>query len=229
MAMKLIALAFATVVVASPLASRAQGVQVRDGNGALVGAHLGRGGDSIPHGVSASFPSYVVLSVTGYQAVVTIQQGRIGWAATVPPGVLPGTESALGLDRPPFFESSDCTGQAYAQVASDRFAGGFVWEFSISGPASRLYYVPRAATPSLRTLQSNLVAGPSGITCETFPPGSRFTMPAFLNDPSVTGFPNEPFVPPLSLGYSDVIWLLFRDGFESAALASLGAGASRVG
>lgn len=178
--------------------SWAQSVQVRDANGALVGLYL----DSVSAGAT---PAFRVLTSTNHVANIDASTGRVveqrpnlGFTAA-------GFSSSLA------FTSSNCTGQAYVITQPVAPASGFV--IDVGENAYVLYFAPRGEQPTVRSFSST---GRVGGSCAQGP-GMGTTLRVFPNDPSVTGLPNTPFAPPLSLSAAATPWLLFKDGFETQA------------
>jgi len=192
----------------------AQSIPVRDANGALVGLYAGGGGPDLEQGPPQSFgpygPAFRVVSQQGYMAVFGTITGRL----TVGFNVLSGFYSGANVNQGLFFESQDCTGQAWISVNTPGgpATGGFVIATLL--PTYLPHYVPKTAVSQALVYRSSLTAG----GCSAQGPSNTVGLPAFVNDPAVTGIPNAPYQPPLTLGYSDTLWLLFRDEFESAAV-----------
>lgn len=112
------------------------------------------------------------------------------------------------------FTTPDCSGQAFASAGRQYPAGGVILPNGLRG----LYYVAKAPVVTTQTLVSFY----TGTTCEVFaipPPTS--VVPAFPNDPNVTGVPNLPFVPPIRLEMTPIssFFGIFKDGFESTQSA----------
>ena len=100
-----------------------------------------------------------------------------------------------------FFETVDCSSQAFVTVRNLRgiFASetqNAVFRVSIERTFVGHFYVPALSVPATRTM----VGTNSGSGCEEVFPTSRESVEAFPNDPAITGVPNEPFTPPITLG-----------------------------
>ena len=139
---------------------------------------------------------YQLVSSTGFRFAVRALSGL----------TLQPAENRLLLTDV-LFESTDCSGQAYASIQNNSVAGGFIFRSTFSG----VWYVPKSATSEVqRSFQSKL--GVLGACTSTS--GTNFSMPVFLNDPSVTGVTPDTYLPPLTLAAIGTP-RLFEDGFET--------------
>jgi len=220
---------FAAAMLASLVGeAMAQAAQVRDASGALVGLFVGGAGPDIDLGPPSSsvVPALRVMSDRGYLAAYGVGTGRIAMGTYV----LPSFSWAVNmgqLSQSLYFTTPDCSGQAYVvlNVGAQQTGvyGGFVFATGIPGLPP--YYAPKGeqaiGRPLVASRGGDGACGPNGAS-------NIGSLPAVPNNPSVTGFPNAPFVPPLTLGYSDAAWLLFRNGFESVRLG-VAEGRSNVG
>jgi len=160
-------------------------------NGEIVGPLI----QSSPHGQS---PIYLVLSSTGYIYGITnggqqvfIEEGEL-WTVT---------------SR--WFEADGCVGPAFVEIAGKHFADqlgetnakeGVVFRAGVEiapSPPAPHFYIPAGSTGVVRAFESRLDRD----NClDEAQPFELLSVPAFPNDPSITGVPNEPFTPPITLG-----------------------------
>lgn len=186
----------------------AQALQIRDNAGSLVGLYLGGAGPDVVQGAPLTpTPGYRVASATGYVGVIDPLSGKLTYGSYAQPAFNAGTLQGSFLS----FLTTDCTGQAYVKTSTQvaTSPGGFV--FATSGPSYLVYYVHKSDLSILRTTFSDLQNG----TCNA---GQNTDLPSFMaipNDPAVSGFPDTPFAPPLTLGFVSIPWLMFGDGFET--------------
>lgn len=103
-----------------------------------------------------------------------------------------------------YFESTDCSGQAYTM---DRSFGGFVTRASTG-----LIYVPKGAESALRIVSSR--GNAAGGNCVQLQQ-TMDVVPVFQNDPEVTGVPNTDFTPPIVIGVARDVHEVLRDGYET--------------
>lgn len=146
-----------------------------------------------------SIRSYTVLSDTGYQFNVAIDDG----------GSLQfGVDNLVSI-FPPLYETADCSGLAYLAVEDNGWSvnlglpatQGIVFR---TGPTNVLegtstperYYVPTGATPIQRTF----IAQYDGTSCNARASLTEFSVPALPNDPLVTAVPSELLGFPIRLG-----------------------------
>lgn len=105
-------------------ASAAESPAVVDANGAILGSYIGSTGPRYTGGVSVPTSMLDVISPTGYLFSVFQQSGDVANSFRVP-GV-----QAEALWATLYFESADCTGQAYVdttQAPDVVVMGGFVF------------------------------------------------------------------------------------------------------
>lgn len=214
----MIRLACIACLLASPVSSMAQTLAVRAGDGAILGFYTGPG-TAAPSGQWGHFR---IVSSTGYGAVFNAKLGTM-------PGLAEATPTADGgpsSDRI-LFASSDCSGQGYIEVptiggtdpALGLFAApGFVFR---AGPTTyELWYVAKDAVafpagPLGAQIQGKRFDGICSAGAAVPPEGLLY--PAAPNDPGITGLPNSPAVPPLTVEPVPVsaVFSIFRDSFES--------------
>jgi hypothetical protein len=85
-----------------------------------------------------------------------------------------------------YYESSDCTGQAYTNA--EKFDGRVIGSEPLSG--APITYVPIGASEvglTYNSTSTNVVLGCNSIS------GTADVLPLYLNDPSVTGVPDAGF------------------------------------
>lgn len=148
---------------------------------------------------------YTMLSTTGYQYGLTDV-----YRASVPIDYLTG--GGLGIEGVVYYETIDCTGQAYVRLGNDFTVGitrdvarrGVVFRIGagqlngINDDPNQYFYVPEGATDVMILAQSRT----NNVDfCETLNPAQQLTaFAAHLNDPGVTGVENAPIPGPLALG-----------------------------
>jgi hypothetical protein len=177
----------------APLVSAQSSGVVIDASGAVVGLFADEG---------------IIHSHRGFRATFNFQSGRI-----ISEQNLVDLTDVGGImyQRRLLFASINCSGQAYVGPEGSRGVGGVV-VLAAENPYS-LYYAPKGSAVASPSIQSVLT--PDG-QCSASPVGVTWTLPAFPNDPAVTGFPSEPFLGPLRLEIQPlgVLFDLFQHGFE---------------
>ncbi len=166
------------------LAAQPLGLRVQDGNGAVLGAYLG----------------LASLDGLAHSALAVSVRGELGYLYSVPVGSTTSVTDIGGYEQngnvhAVYFESVDCTGQAYmlsAKLSPFGAANGYV--FSLQNTV--YYYVPAGSAKSdFITANSSMLAPGSCVAGPTTFQG--YTV--FPNDPGVTGVPNAQVVLPVSL------------------------------
>ena len=115
-----------------------------------------------------------------------------------------------------FYIAADCSGQGYLTTdLSGGIAGGIVIRFQDEPPMYA--YVPKAVSVSQYDFASSRDANGS---CRA-DQAQRQATEAYPNDPSETGVPNVPFIPPFRLEMEPygALFRLMKDGFESSFFA----------
>lgn len=177
---------FLSLLLIASSANAASLGTVRDSNGVLLGTLL----NIDDRGTTVVTPTAYIVRIYGDGNVSNLEQGN----------------AVLYL-------TSTCTGQLYGTVTP-----GTVWPFAtapgqINPP---LYYVPRDAVvtrPAVGTTYyywNNTVCNASTIDPVY---GPFWIVPAYPNDPAVTGISLGSFLPPLRITFEQI----FGDGFDTAA------------
>ena len=99
------------------------------------------------------------------------------------------------------FEQLDCIGQPYISLNDNVVAPkseGQVFHTPDPADPVRHYYRPKQVVAVTRTLMSRFFSQTGCVKHE--PPFVTDTTEALPNDPAITGVPNEPFAPPITLG-----------------------------
>ena len=163
-------------------------VGVYDGDGVLLGTYLSSSGESVQF-----------VSRTGYVAKVKVSNEIPG---SSPPGSFETT-----LDSAWLWTTSNCTGPAYSGTA--------VTGRIVRIEPDTLGYVPSNATAVTLvggTSASRYQWNGSQYVCQpTTVPDTKFYVPAYPNDPSVTGILGSNVTLPLKIALIDAV---FEDGFE---------------
>lgn len=197
------------LVLVTPAVALSQDIDiVYDSTDAIVGKHA----DTQSNGV-------IVHTYSGYR-VRFETSGRVAQNISD----IAGSE----VNPQIYFLTADCSGPRYVTYASEATTiGGVVFESH--GPGYDLYYIPKNA-PSvsgviLKELSTN---GSCSDTAQAGP--SQALAMALPNAPSITGVPDQPYVPPLRLEMAPIAVLfdLFRDGFEAGVRLLLADYASTV-
>lgn len=193
------------------MAALAESPAVIDGNGALVGSYVGPAGSLVswfgPPLDGQSQRSLRVVSVKGFIFGLQQASGRI--TSTIE---FPGGGDFSGEGQFLFFETTDCTGQAYVEVGITDYGVTARGGFLVSNP-SGLWYAAKTATPSTILIRSNLLEGNSPASCNV-QNSTKTVMPVLPNDPNVTGIVGPTIVTPITISQAIVPRPLFKDGFE---------------
>lgn len=170
---------------------------VRDANGRVLGyysgqAYIGPGFDT----------GYLIVSSTGYVFAIDDWDSTfvLNYASNVNKPLLPEVH----------FASTDCSGQGFGvyQVGA-AIAGGFV----VKMDGGQLFYAPKSVSSEQVFTRSKR----SGGVCQPFAMQSYGGVQLFLNDPIVTGVPNDIPTGQPEIVISTVGSGLFLDGFEQTA------------
>ena len=150
----------ATLVV--PMGASAQGkparaILLKDANGIEIGRVIGMGSVSWPY----------VLTSQGYRALFRLGTGMIY------------------AEAPLYYESVDCTGQAYTGGRSPGTVFMPSLDDSANYIAGAIFYSPNDAQADTVSLNSRLADGVCLDNIET-----REVYPAYPNDPEITGIEN---------------------------------------
>lgn len=206
-------------LLVSPVASMAQTIAVKDAQGAVVGFYTGAGDAG-----TGNEAGYVrVVSNTGYATAINGHSGKISRDIA---GVTPDGRNLNTVIR---FTTTDCTGQAFVDTSASAVEfpernnaplPGAVFRASGGDLDFDLWYVPKGATLVAAGSTPPLIRARVGTTCTDVygPVNAQYLLyPVTPNDPAVTGFPNVPFVPPLTIEPVPVsaVFSIFRDSFES--------------
>lgn len=165
------------------------GIQVL-ADGVPIGLWLGQG-DSRP-GITTfraqSTKNYLFDVVSQVDAGSTVPQDR---------------PTAIGdlMTKVVWYELSGCTGQAYVSndLNPDTAARGYVFRADDPTDPIQTFYVPTLSFVEERIVsyrRSNLEGG-----CVNIGMPSNPFVPAFPNDPDITGVPSGSFLPPIVLGF----------------------------
>ena len=137
------------------------------------------------------------LSSTAYLFAVQANDSR---------GYIPNQNAGELSEEPLFFEGAGCIGPAFLSVSFEghTYADGlpthqgvvFRLNPGISAPAPH-FYAPVGSSASPRNFLSRL--NDSGGSCDSINSQDTVSVSVLPNDPSVTGVPNEPFTPPITL------------------------------
>lgn len=211
----MIRLACIACLLVAPIATEAQTLAVKDSTGVVVGFYEG----------PAGAPGRIrVISSTGYSAVYLHATGAqddsdVGEAA-----------DGGQIKRNVNYTSEDCSGQGFAVaesgVSESSIPSGL---FPMPGTVFRtgsdfgshvLMYVPKGAAPVGRsTIAAQFRSYSDSGRCVVGTQVSQQSLlfPAFPNDSAVTGFPDVPLAPPLTIEPVPVsaVFSIFRDSFES--------------
>jgi hypothetical protein len=183
------------------------GPVVRDGQGRVLGAYNG------PVVDAGSNPAIRVVTRTGYIFAIHAD-GAIATDGTNPARLESMFRLPQGLNLGIlWFETADCAGTAYFRFVDVIRWGGFV---SGGWAGTQIRYVPKGRI-DLDSQSRTFLAQGDGVSCTplTTPQQSNNTAPALLNDPEVTGVPNEPIPGPIEVVMEGDLDLLLRNGFES--------------
>jgi len=166
------------------------GIQVL-ADGVPIGMWLGQG-DSRP-GITTfraqSTMNYIFDVVSQVDAGSTVPQDR---------------PTAIGdlMFKVVWFELSGCTGQAYVSndLNPDTAAQGYVFRADDPTDPTQTYYVPTLSLVEERIVPSRRSFLEGGCVNFAMPPSNPF-VPAFPNDPDITGVASGSFLPPIVLGF----------------------------
>ena len=189
-------------------ASAAESPAVVDANGAILGSYIGSTGPRYTGGVSVPTSMLDVISPTGYLFSVFQQSGDVANSFRVP-GV-----QAEALWATLYFESADCTGQAYVdttQAPDVVVMGGFVFNRK-SAVHPGLWFSPKTSV-STEISYGSAVSPNLGNVCFA-DSGQRNALPVYPNDPQVTGVNSASNPGPITISQANVPRVLFRDSFE---------------
>lgn len=178
----------ASIVSAVPAGAAPLGVY--DGNGVLLGTYLG-----------SAVQSVEFATPTGYIARVRVDDE----ASSEPNGTIQGL--FVPADT---YDSANCSGPA---LTPDAVAGRLV---RMEGSQEQLGYVPRDAAPVLMHAGAVISGHQSGggqCVTRTLSRDTTF-LPAYPNDPQVTGIQAGVVPLPIKIAFIDGV---FADGFERAA------------
>jgi len=189
-------------------ASAAESPAVVDANGAILGSYIGSTG---PRSSGQAMPVTSMLDVvssTGYLFSIFQQSGDVAGSFRIP-GV-----QAQALPATLFFESTDCTGQAYVDTTQSPdvvVMGGFVFNRK-SAVDPGLWFSPKTSVST--EISYGSAVGPNlGNVCSA-ESGQRNALPVYPNDPQVTGVNSASNPGPITISQANVPRVLFRDSFE---------------
>jgi hypothetical protein len=151
-----------------------------------------------------------VHSTTGYRANFDFRAGRIDQVDSIDVGG-GGFRPAL------IFQGLDCVGTPHFRVeAFPAPVGGVV--LNVGNPYL-LYFAAKGSSSTQLMMQSRREYDGNCVN-DVASAGMIFVVPAQLNDPVITGFPNSPFNPPLRVELEPLsaVFDLFSDGFEGALI-----------
>lgn len=199
----------AVVLALGASTASAESPAVVDANGELIGSYSGPSEVIfVPPGPGSGLR---VVSVQGFLFGVgadgSLLQDGVNPAAMGPMfRIQSGVVETFGL----WYESADCSGPPYLILLNNFGMGGFV----VRVGTTEAYYVPRQYQPARRSYLSRRAG--SQATCES---ASRLSedngVPAFENDPAVTGVRSAGYPGPIRIANVAVPRTLFRDSFES--------------
>jgi hypothetical protein len=139
----------------------ANAILLKDANGGEIGRVIGMGTVSWPY----------VLTKQGYRALFRLGTGMIY------------------AEAPLYYESVDCTGQAYTGARSPGTVFLPTLDDSAAYAAGAIYYSPNDAQAATVNVNSRLIdplaCVPEVSTLEVYP--------AYLNDPAITGIENTAY------------------------------------
>lgn len=203
---RILAALLAALAAAATTGLMAQSPVVRDGTGRVLGYYTGPM-QGVRFGVR-------VMSQQGYFFGVR-QNGEISDVGENPNGSAllfgpegPGIANFFGL----WFESTDCTGQAYFRFADVEgpWAAGIV----IQVDQALFYTPPRTLPVTPRNLRSRSYGGTQ---CQPENSDGVLSPPAFPNNPDITGVPSDPIPPPIRIVAAGNVNALFSNSFEGPA------------
>ena len=142
-------------------------VIVKDGGGNLVGSVIG-----------ADPSSVFAITQQGYLVQVQLHSGNI---------------FSTGTSFNRYYETSDCSGQAYTNLPNG-MPFGLVFTETFNEPLSPLWYVQKKDLP---LTSATITAVFSGGNCGTAGPFQWDAARLYPNDPNVTGVQQSPYQPPL--------------------------------
>lgn len=216
----MIRLACIACLLAAPVASLAQTLAVKGSDGAVVGFYTGPG---VTEPGNQEIGNVRVVSSTGYSTVFLARSGEVN------AGQFGHSADGGSIQASIVFRSTICEGQAFVffnTQSTTVFASGRIpmpgAVLRGGGPPGtyNLWYVPKNVQPFVAGAQaSQFVATLAGDQCQinspVIPPYIMYEV--FPNNPGVTGIPNVPFVPPLTIEPVPVsaVFSIFRDSFES--------------
>lgn len=124
---------------------------------------------------------------------------------------MPQTDvSGASFDNSVGYGNLTCSGTGYTLVSGANAAGGIVF----AGPDG-FYYVAKSPQVQVVLIGSFRV----GSVCTPVTPQAQLSVPVQPNNPTVTGVPNQFFIPPIRLEMVplSILYGVFRDGFESSS------------
>lgn len=195
--------------------SSAESPAVVASNGAILGSFAGSMGPRSSGGVSPPTAVLDVVSSTGYLFGVFQQSGEVVNSFRSP-GVQP---QALGATL--YFESADCTGQAFVNTTQDpnvAVLGGFV--FNVKNSSHQGLWFSLKTSASVAVTAGSAVSPGVGNVCFTAVGPPLNALPVYPNDPQITGVTSATYPGPITISQANVPRVLFRDSFEQTLLTT---------